>query len=108
MTQKPDTTRWVVAFIVAVVSDVVSYFISFTFFPQIGVDAATAFVIWSVLGWRRVWLVALFAESIPGVSMFPTWTLVVLALKGRGMIGKKNRPMPPGTPVEPEEPKQLP
>lgn len=66
---------------------------SFTFFPQLGIDIVTALFIWAILGWRSVWFVALIAESIPGLSMFPTWTLVVLGLRtGKWIRGKKQPP----------------
>lgn len=83
--------RWLIVFLIALVSDAVSFFISFTFVPQLGIDAATALIIWALMGWRRVWFVALIAEAVPGLSMFPTWTLVVVALRAGGLMRRKNQ-----------------
>ena len=77
-----NVRRWAVALIIAVASDLVSFATGFSVFPQLGVDVATALLIWAILGWRWVFLVALIAEALPVVSVFPTWTLVIVALKG--------------------------
>jgi len=75
-------TRWAIALLIAVVADAVSFVTSFSLFPQLGVDLAAALLIWMVLGWRWTFLFALIPEALPVVSVFPAWTLVVLALKG--------------------------
>ena len=46
------------------------------------VDAATALVLFAVLGFRWTLLVALAAEAVPGLQLFPAWTLSVAALAG--------------------------
>jgi len=68
------------ALAVALVSDVLS--VGFEFVPplQIGLDLATGLVLWAMLGWRWPLLPALIVEAIPGLALFPTWSLVVGAL----------------------------
>jgi hypothetical protein len=78
--------RWAVALLIALLADAVSFVTSFSFLPQLGVDLAAALLIWGALGWHWAFLFALIPEALPVVSVFPTWTLVVLALKGAGMI----------------------
>jgi hypothetical protein len=83
-------SRWVAAFILAVASDAISFAASFSVFLQLGVDVATALLIWTVLGWRWILLVPMILEALPGVSMFPTWTIVPIVLKGAGkFVGEK-------------------
>ena len=80
--------RWAVALLVAIASDAASVTTSINVPLQVGVDIVTALLIWAALGWHWVLLVPLIAEALPVVSLFPTWTLVVLALKGAGMLRK--------------------
>ena len=68
--------RTLAAFGVAAISDVLSVVLEFIPPAQIAVDVTTAIVLWALLGWRWPLLPALIAEAIPGVAMFPTWTLV--------------------------------
>jgi len=72
----PDRKRRLVAFAVAAVSDIAS--LGDWMFPpaQLAVDVLTAMVLWSLMGWRWPMLPALIAEAIPGLGLFPTWTLV--------------------------------
>jgi hypothetical protein len=81
--------RWAIALLIAVASDALSLITSFTFLPQLGIDIATAGLIWIALGWHWALLIALIPEALPALSVFPTWTLVILALKGAGMLDKK-------------------
>lgn len=62
---------------VALVSDLLS--VGFEFVPplQIAIDVVTALVLWFLCGWRWPLLPALIVEAIPGLSLFPTWSLVV-------------------------------
>jgi hypothetical protein len=43
-------------------------------------DAVTAVVLFAVLGFRWPLLSALAIEAVPGLQLFPAWTLVVAAL----------------------------
>jgi hypothetical protein len=64
----------------AVVSDGLGFGVSL--FPPIQwvLDAVTAVVLFAVLGFRWPLLPALAIEVVPGLQLFPAWTLVVAAL----------------------------
>jgi len=47
---------------------------------DIGLDAATALVILLLVGFKWRLAIALAAELVPGVALFPSWTAVVLSL----------------------------
>jgi hypothetical protein len=47
---------------------------------EIALDVATALAILLIVGFRWRLALALAAELIPGVDLFPTWTAVVLSL----------------------------
>jgi len=74
--------RWRWALLLALISDVLG--IAFTFTPPVYwvIDAVTAVVLLFVIGFRWPLLPALAVEVIPGLQLFPAWTLVVLALAG--------------------------
>jgi hypothetical protein len=76
------TTRWRGALLVAVVSDALGFGVVLLPPVQWTLDAITAAVLFGVLGFRWPLLPALAVEVIPGLELFPTWTLVVLALAG--------------------------
>jgi hypothetical protein len=81
------------ALAVALVSDVLS--VGFELVPplQLALDGATALALWGLCGWRWPLLPALIVEAIPGLALFPTWSLVVgtLPLLSRA----KDAPRPP-------------
>lgn len=81
------------ALAVALVSDLLS--VAFEFVPplQIALDVVTALVLWALCGWRWPLLPALIVEAIPGLALFPTWSLVVGTLPL--LPGGKNAPRPP-------------
>jgi hypothetical protein len=87
--------RYVGAIVVAAASDVLSA--GFAFIPpaELAIDLVTALAIWQLMGWRRAMLIPLIAEAIPGVAVFPSWFLVVLAL------GAFPRPAETATPAVP-------
>ena len=74
--------RWRWALLLALISDVLG--IAFTFTPPVYwvIDAVTAVVLLFVIGFRWPLLPALAIEVIPGLQLFPAWTLVVFALAG--------------------------
>jgi len=74
--------RWRWALLLAIISDVLG--IAFTFTPPVYwvIDAVTAVVLLFVIGFRWPLLPALAIEVVPGLQLFPAWTLVVLALAG--------------------------
>lgn len=84
---------------VALVSDLLS--VGFEFVPplQIAIDVATALALWFLCGWRWPLLPALIVEAIPGLSLFPTWSVVVGTLPllpdTQDRPGAKDAPRPP-------------
>ena len=50
---------------------------------EVALDAATALTILAIVGFRWRLAIALAAELVPGVDLFPTWTAVVASLPGR-------------------------
>lgn len=74
-----STGSYIAALAAAGASDAISMAWSIIVPMQLTVDVATALVIWGLLGFRPWLLVALVAEAIPGLAMFPTWLLVVMA-----------------------------
>ena len=79
-------TRTAVAFAIALVSDAASVWLEFAPPLQWGLDAATAVLLFVVLG--RQWLIlpALIAEAIPGLAVFPAWVLVVGSIAMWGTV----------------------
>lgn len=74
--QRPTRMRAAMSLGVAMVSDVISVAMEFVPPVQVGVDVATALVLWGLLGWRWALLPALIVEAIPVLAIFPTWTMV--------------------------------
>jgi hypothetical protein len=68
------------AFVIAVLSDVVSAFATVAPPIELAVDLVTAGLLFCVLRWRWLLLPGLIMEAIPGVSVFPFWVLVVGAI----------------------------
>lgn len=87
-------TRLALAFLVAAVSDVVSYGTAFVPPVQWTVDLVTALLLFGLLGWRWALLPGLVAEAIPGVAVFPVWLLVVASVALWGEIQRSAR-LPP-------------
>jgi hypothetical protein len=79
-------TRLALAFLIAAGSDGVSYWTAFAPPVQWAVDIVTAFLLFMILGWRWALLPAFVAEAIPGLAVFPVWTLVVAAVALWGRI----------------------
>jgi hypothetical protein len=84
--------KYVAALAAAGISDALSVAVEVIPPLEIAVDISTALVIWALLGWRWTMLVALVAEAIPGLALFPTWIMVVLAY---GMFPKGSATPPP-------------
>ncbi|MGC1647520.1 MAG: hypothetical protein WA741_17010 [Candidatus Sulfotelmatobacter sp.] len=72
--------RLALAFALAVLSDGLSFFLTFTPPFQWALDLVTALLLFIVLGWHWVMLPGLILEAIPGVNIFPFWLLVVGAV----------------------------
>ena len=77
---KFSVSRLVLAFVIAVASDVISAFANLA--PPIGwaVDVVTAALLFVVLGWQWLLLPGLVLEAIPGVGVLPFWLLVLGAI----------------------------
>jgi hypothetical protein len=79
-------TRLVLAFLVAAASDLASSGTGFMLLVQWAVDLVTALLLFIILGWQWALLPGFIAEAIPGVAVFPVWTLVVVAVALWGRI----------------------
>jgi len=78
--RRPSRKRQAVAFLVAAVSDVLSFWIVLALPVQWLIDLGTALLLFLVLGRRWAILPGLIAEAIPGMGVFPVWVLVVLSI----------------------------
>lgn len=74
--------RWRWALLTAALSDVLGFGVVLLPPAQWLLDAVTAAALFAVLGFRWTLLGALAVEAVPGLEVFPAWTLVVLALAG--------------------------
>jgi len=88
---RPSKSRLAFAFLVAAVSDAVSYGTAFVPPMQWTVDLVTALCLFVLRGRRWALLPGLVAEAIPGVAVFPVWILVVTAV---ALWGEVKRPGP--------------
>ena len=66
--------------VTAVLSDVLGFAVVLLPPVQWLLDAVTAAVLFAVLGFRWPLLPALAIEVVPGLQLFPAWTVVVMAL----------------------------
>lgn len=78
--QRPSRKRQALAFLVAAVSDVLSFLTVLAPPMQWLIDLGTAVLLFLVLGRRWAILPGLIAEAIPGMGVFPVWILVVLSI----------------------------
>lgn len=91
--------RWPWALLVAVVSDALGFGVVLLPPVQWLLDAVTAVTLLAVLGFRWSLLGALAVEVVPGLAVFPAWTLVVAAMAATDT--GRVLPMPPTTPPAP-------
>ena len=93
--------RWRWALVTAALSDALGFVLVLLPPVQWLLDAVTAGVLFAVLGFRWTLLSALAVEVVPGLQLFPAWTLVVAALAstetrklldGSGAVGQDVRP----------------
>lgn len=77
---RPSRKRFAIAFGVAAVSDVLSFWTEFAPPVQWTLDLVTASLLFLILGRRWEILPGLIAEAIPGLAAFPVWILVVLSI----------------------------
>ena len=74
--------RWRWALLFALISDILGFVFTFTPPAYWMIDVVTVIVLFVVIGFKWALLPALVVEAIPGLQLFPAWTLVVLALAG--------------------------
>ncbi len=87
--RRPSWVRIGIALAIALASDGFSFVFSATVIAEplvISVDLVTAFAIWIALGQPAILLIALVAEAIPVVGMFPLWTVVVGIIAATGKL----------------------
>jgi hypothetical protein len=72
--------RWRWALLIAVVSDALGFGVALLPPVQWALDGVTAAALLVVLGFRWQLLAALIVEAVPALEVFPSWTLVVLAM----------------------------
>jgi len=82
--ERPGPGRAVLALLVALVSDGLSVWVELVPPLQIGLDLVTAGLLFAILGFRWPFLPSLVVEAVPGLALFPTWTLVVGAMSVLG------------------------
>ena len=78
--QRPSRKRQALAFLIAAVSDVLSFLTVLAPPMQWLIDLGTALLLFLILGRRWAILPGLIAEAIPGMGVFPVWILVVLSI----------------------------
>jgi hypothetical protein len=78
--------RMVAAFVVAAISDGLSFWLVIAPPLQWAVDLVTALLLFFLLGRKWVILPGLIAEAIPGLNVFPFWLLVVGSIATWGAI----------------------
>ena len=78
--QRPSRKRQALAFLVAAVSDFLSFWTVLAPPMEWMIDLLTAVLLFLILGRRWVILPGLIAEAIPGMGVFPVWVLVVLSI----------------------------
>lgn len=72
--------RWRVALIAAILSDAIAYLLLLLPPAQWALDIITALILFISFGFPWPLLMAFVMEVIPGVELFPAWTLAVLAI----------------------------
>ncbi len=78
--------RLAIAFAIAVISDALSFVLTFAPPAQWGIDLSTAVLLFLLLGRQWPILPGLIAEAIPGLYVFPFWVLVVGSIATFGAI----------------------
>lgn len=66
--------------VVAVLSDLIGFGLVLLPPAEWFLDAVTVVALFAALGFRWLLLPALVIEAIPGLQLFPTWTMVVAGL----------------------------
>ena len=95
--------RWRWALIIAAASDALGFGVVLLPPAQWLLDAVTAAALLVALGFRWQLVAALAVEVVPGLELFPAWTLVVLAMASTSTQGAPHGTttearLPPGRP----------
>ncbi len=77
---RPSRKRLAVAFLIAAVSDFLSFWAVLAPPIEWAIDLGTASLLFFILGRRWAILPGLVAEAVPGMGIFPVWVLVVLSI----------------------------
>lgn len=91
-TSAVSTTRKRVALAIAALADAVQLGLFPVFaegalsIPDDALDAVVAALLLVTLGWRWRLVMALAAELVPGLALFPTWTAFVLTVRSEAAV----------------------
>src|ERR1700689_3582297 len=78
--ERPSRKRHAIAFLVAALSDFLSFWTVLAPPLEWIIDLATALLLFLILGRRWAILPGLVAEAIPGMGVFPAWIFVVCSI----------------------------
>src|SRR5271157_4070329 len=78
--QRPSRIRQAIAFLIAAISDFLSFWFVLAPPMQWLIDLGTALLLFLILGRRWAILPGLIVEAIPGMGVFPVWVLVVFSI----------------------------
>ncbi len=81
--RRVSTARLVLAFVVAVVADLVTGFLGappFMGIPGLLIDIPTVLILLALLGFSPLLFITLICELIPGLQMAPWWTALVAVI----------------------------
>jgi hypothetical protein len=70
---------------------------------DLALDVLTAGALWLILGFKARLLLGFVLELVPGLTLFPTWTALVLSIPSEGAAAEPGAPMKNITP-QPQEP----
>jgi hypothetical protein len=77
---RPSRKRQAIAFLIAAISDFLSFWFVLAPPMQWVIDLGTALLLFLILGRRWAIFPGLIVEAIPGMGVFPVWVLVVLSI----------------------------
>ncbi len=62
---------------------------------DVGLDLIVAFILIRLLGWHWAFLPSLFAELVPGLDLFPTWTAAMFYVTHARVQSNEPEILPP-------------
>ena len=75
--------------------------------PDDVLDLGVAVALAILIGWSWRLLLALAVELVPGVALFPSWTLFVATLRVSGGASERAAPLEAARPVESDGPPRM-